>query len=73
MKKVFKMSVRIIGTEKVFAEGFEPGVFVTQELHYDLDPAEYERTTFLVSLMDKQAQFLKENAEVLVEEVKDND
>ena len=63
------MSVRIIGTEKVFAEGFEPGVFVTQELHYDLDPAEYERATFLASLLDKQADMLKSNVEVLMEEI----
>ncbi len=69
MKKTFKMSVRIKGTDKVFADGFEPGIIATQEVVYDLEPSVYERPMFLVSLMDKQEEMLKENVEVLMEEV----
>lgn len=71
MKKVFKMSVRIKGTEKVFAEGFAPGVIATQELHYDLEPAEYDRSLFIASLLDKQNEMLKEHVHVSIVEMED--
>lgn len=69
MKKMFRMSLKIRGTEKVLAEGFEPGVFVTQDVIYNIEPDQYERTSFHAALWDKQQEFLKENIEVLMEEI----
>ena len=69
MKKTFKMSIRVKGTEQIFADGLEPGVIATQEVEYNLDPSDYEKSTFLVSLINKQEEMLKKNVEVFMEEV----
>ena len=67
------MSVCIKGTDKVFAEGFEPGVIAEQELHFDEDPETYGRPVFLAYLMDKQEEFLKEHVEVIIEDLGEQD
>ena len=69
MKKAFKLTVRIKDTDKVFAEGWAPGEFASQEVHYDLDPEQYERSTFLMHLWEKQEEMMKEHVEVVMEEV----
>lgn len=69
MKKSFKLTVRIKDTDKVFAEGWAPGEFVSQELHFDLDPEQYGRLTFAQHLREKQEEMLKEYVEVVMEEV----
>jgi len=69
MKRTFRMSARIKGTEKVFAEGFDPGVIATQDVEYDAEPEEYERPFFTLDLMRKQEEFLNEQVEVVLEEV----
>lgn len=69
MKKSFKLTVRIKDTDKVFAEGWPPGEFASQELHYDLDPEQYERSSFIMHLCEKQEEMLKEHVEVVMEEL----
>lgn len=69
MKKSFKLTVRIKDTDKVFAEGWSPGEFVSQVLRYDLDPKEYERLSFVMHLKEKQEEMIKEHVECVMEEV----
>ena len=69
-KKTFRMSARIIGCNQVFQVGFEPGVFVTQDLVYDLPEERYQTSIFVAELMDRKREFLEENVEALIEEVK---
>ena len=69
MKKAYKLTICIKDTDKVFAEGWAPGEFASQELHYDLDPEEYERTSFLVHMIEKQKEMVEEHIKIVMEEV----
>ena len=69
MKKAFKLTARIKDTDKVFAEGWAPGEFASKELHFDIDPEEYERPSFIHYLIQKQDEMMKEHMEIVLEEV----
>jgi hypothetical protein len=67
-KKVFKMTIKVRGCDKVFKEGFPPGVLVEQLVTYKL-PRNYSRPLFARELIDQESTFLKDNIEVVTEEV----
>ena len=69
MKRCVRMAVRIKNCDKIFDEGFRPGEIAMQELIFDEDPETYRSTMFHVSLLNREEQFLKDNVEVVMEEV----
>jgi hypothetical protein len=68
-KKTFRMSARIVNCDKILEEGFERGVFVTQDVVFDLTEEEYKSARFITTLMDRRQEFLEENVEASIEEV----
>ena len=69
MKKVVRLGIRIKDCEEVFDEELRPGEIAMQEIIFDEEPETYEGGLFLVHLLGRQEDFLKEHVEVTMEEV----
>lgn len=69
MKKNYLFSIKIKDCEKVFKEGFDPGVIAVQGATYNLKPGEDSRPMFLMALSDQAEKLLKETVEVVIEEI----
>lgn len=69
-----KMSLQLTGVKKVFKEGMGPGVFVTELVKFKDAPEKGEATynMFCASLIRTEDDFIKENINVLMEEVKND-
>ena len=72
IKKSFKLSLKVKDTQHVFGEGFEPGVLMTKVIEFELEPEKYKSNRFAYSLMNMQDDFIEENIEVAIEEIKDD-
>lgn len=64
MRKTFRLSVKVKNCDTEFKEGMEKGVLLYQDRTYNLDPEEYEKSTFLKHLTDQQDRLIKEAVEV---------
>lgn len=69
MKKSFKLTLRVKNCEKQFHPDLPPGVLVVQTEKYDLPEADLKSNLFIVHLLDREREFLKEYIEVTTEEV----
>jgi hypothetical protein len=67
-KRTFKLKLRLKDCEKVFAEGFEPGVVVEQEISFNL-PDDYNADLFAMQMLRQEGKFIERHVEVLVEEI----
>lgn len=69
MEKTFKLTLRVKDCEKQFHPDLPPGVLVVQTEKYDLPEADLKSNLFIVHLLDREREFLKEYIEVITEEV----
>lgn len=70
-KVTIKMSLQLKDCDKIFKEGMDPGVVVTQEFVFKDVPEKDEPgfNVFCRSMMDYEDDFLKQNVRVVMEEV----
>ena len=73
-KVTIKMSLQLKDCEKVFKEGMDPGVVVTQEVVFKDVPEKGESgfNMFCASILNYEDNFLKENVRVVIEEVEND-
>jgi len=69
-----KMSLQLNGVEKVFKEDMGPGVVFTEVLSFKDAPEKGEAgyNVFCAALIGYEDEFIKENINVLMEEVTDD-
>ena len=68
MSRTFKFTLRIKGCEKMFAEDMGPGVLLTQEVVYKTAPKKASMM-FVKALLDQADEILRDNVEVVYEEL----
>jgi len=69
MKKTFVFSLKLKDCDKVFKEGFGPGVLVTQEITFnDKDTRGFDSPMFAMALINQEEDFLKRYIEVIIAE-----
>lgn len=62
-KATFKMAVRVKRANVVFAEGFEPGVLMTQDVSFDL-PEKYSPVLLTARLHEEADKMMRDVIEV---------
>jgi hypothetical protein len=70
IKKTIRMVLKLKDCDKVFKEGFAPGVLIEQDHEYTL-PEDYSETMFSAQLMHDEDNFIHRNVEVIAREVND--
>lgn len=68
IKKTIRMTLKLKDCDKVFKEGFGPGVLVEQDHVYEL-PEDYNKCCFASQLLGDEDNFIHRNIEVVVREV----
>ena len=69
MKKTIRFDVAIKGVQKVFKEGMGPGVFVTQEVSFEIDKKDLDGWLWAATLLQQEERVIKENVEVRIVDV----
>ena len=65
----YKMILKVKDCSKVFAEGFDPGVLVIQEVEFKAAEEDLEKSTFIAELMHQEQEFIERNIEVIMERI----
>lgn len=73
-KITIKFSLQLNGVERVFKEGMGPGVVFTQQATFKNAPEKGEAgyNVFCASLLEYEDEFIKENINILMEEVEND-
>lgn len=70
MKKTIRLQLKLKDCDKVFKEGFSPGVLVEQDHVYEL-PKDYNKTQFAAQLVYDEDNFIHRHVEVRVVEIEE--
>lgn len=66
----YRFKLKIPNCDKVFAEGFNPGEFVIQDVVFTVPDSQRNHPMFMAAVSDAGQKVLNENVEVIMEEVK---
>jgi hypothetical protein len=70
-KATFEFSLKLKDCDKVFKEGFPPGVVVIQEIEFDLPDRmrDWDKHQLARTLVDQEHDFIERHVEVVVKEI----